>query len=154
MYDQVSGLLSPRAVDQERRNGVSLYHRALGLIERAEGNLSSAMHSLEHAHEIRGDDPPTLVELVRTELELFNPTERNFADDVSGPWMQRLDERVSASYMPGFLGLALLLKAELRRKQGRHEEEEELLGRVKEIAKNPGVLFLRDLLIQLVTANR
>ena len=30
MYAQVSGMLSPKAIDQERRNGVGMYHRALG----------------------------------------------------------------------------------------------------------------------------
>jgi hypothetical protein len=64
--------------------------------------------------------------------------------------MKRLDERVSTGYMPGFLGLAHLLKAELRRKQGKHEEKNELLQRVRELADDPKTEFLRNLLIQYV----
>lgn len=35
MYAQVSGMLSPKAIGQEHRNGVSLYHRALSRGRRA-----------------------------------------------------------------------------------------------------------------------
>ena len=129
---------------------VSLYHLALGFIERVDGNLVSAMQSFENALRLDKDNPRALVELTRIEVDLFTSTERNYTDDTSGPWMKRLDERVSTGYMPGFLGLAHLLKAELRRKQGRHEEKNELLQRVRELADDPKTGFLRNLLIQYV----
>jgi tetratricopeptide (TPR) repeat protein len=129
-----------------------LYHLASGLIERAEGNHITAMQSFETALG-DGSHPNTLVELTRTEVELFNPTDSNAEDEASGPWMRRLDERVSEGYLPGFFGLALLLKADLRRKQGRHEEMEQLFVQVSELAEDPKVAFLKDLLSQTIRVN-
>ena len=127
-----------------------------GFIEEAEGDLISAKKSFEDALAIGipQDQIRTLVDLTRIELGLFTPTEDNCADETSGPWMRRLDKEVATGERPGFIGLSLLLKAELRRKQGRHEEEDELLREVKEIAENPNVHFLQDLLLQLLRVSQ
>ena len=129
---------------------VSLYHLASGFIDRAEGNFISAMQSFENALNFDKDNPRALVELARIEVELFTSTENNYMDDSSGEWMNRLKERVSTGYQPGFLGILYILKAELRRKQGRLEEMDELLRKVQELAEDPKVRFLRNLLIQFV----
>jgi tetratricopeptide (TPR) repeat protein len=123
-----------------------------GFIEKAEGNLVSAMQSFEDALSIGipQDYTRTIVELARIEVELFTPTESNHADGTSGPWMERLEQEVTTGYKPGFVGLALLLKAQLRRKQGSHEEENELLSRVREMAEDPRLQFLNALLVRFI----
>jgi tetratricopeptide (TPR) repeat protein len=127
----------------------AMIHYIRGLIERAEGNLVSAMQTMEEAWRISESSTLGLLELVRTELMLYSTEDSSGDDDCSGVWMERFEERLSRADKPGYLGLSLLFKATLRFKQERNAEAEELLNEVREMAKSPKIQFLNRLLLQL-----
>ncbi|MHA2157967.1 MAG: tetratricopeptide repeat protein [Candidatus Thorarchaeota archaeon] len=119
------------------------YESALGrlysitsLFERARGDLESAMDYVERALEIYDRASRQvrvrlcLQNLVKMELELFMPTKQNRMDEFSGKWMKRLEQEVEINDIPGFKARLMLLISELRIRQGRHDEAEQLLDDV------------------------
>jgi tetratricopeptide (TPR) repeat protein len=116
------------------------YESALGRLynvsasfERARGDLESAMDYVERALEIYDRASRqlrvrmSLLNLVELELELFMPTKQNRIDEFSGKWMKRLEQEVEINDIPGFEARLMLMKSELRMRQGRHDEAEQLL---------------------------
>lgn len=104
---------------------MKLYDVASSLLQRAEGNIRSALLNLERYF---NSDYSTLNDfdineylllLAETELFAFNPDEKDPNSEHAGPWMEQLEHRARENELAGFLGLALLLKARLRLKQNR-----------------------------------
>ncbi|MHA2067456.1 MAG: hypothetical protein ACXABY_24075 [Candidatus Thorarchaeota archaeon] len=126
-----------------------------GLLERAHGEIEHAMASFEqafgHAERINRQSRknPCLLYLTQSELDLFKVDDENRDADISGPWMARLDEEVREKDIPGIRGLALLLKAELRFKQGRLEEADELMTEVRRLGEQSSMSFLKDKVTEL-----
>ena len=119
------------------------YESALGSLysltasfEKARGDLESAMDYVERALEIYDRASRQLRvrvclrQLVELELELFMPTKQNRMDEHSGKWMKRFQREVEINDIPGFEARLMLMKSELRMRQGRHEEAEQLLDDV------------------------
>ena len=69
--------------------------------------------------------------------------------DTSGPWMKLLQSEISRKDLPGIQGILLLLKTELRLKQGRIDEASRLLKDIRSIANNPGLKYLGRKAVEL-----
>ena len=93
-----------------------------GVLERAQGDYESAMDSFQRALDI-------------------NLKERRHNRATS--CMVRLAE-TEVMDLPGVIGLALYLKGELRLKQGRLIEAQELEYEVQKMAEFPGLAYLKD----------
>ena len=132
-----------------------LYDVTLTLLQRAEGDTSSALHNLEGRID---SDFPTLdvydlneylLLLAETEVFAFKHTEENSSSEYSGPWMERLEERARRKEQAGLLGLTLLLKARLRFKQNRTDAARYLLEEVLQMGRIYNMEFLCDRAIEL-----
>jgi len=123
-------------------------HIVAGYIEKAKGNLETAMFHFERGLEIaekinyQNRINSCLIGLVKTEIAMFEVDESNDLLDTSGPWMKLLQSEISRKDLPGIQGILLLLKTELRLKQGRIDEASNLLKDIRSIAKNPGLKYL------------
>ena len=121
-----------------------------GLLERAKGDFDSAFHSFEAALEINERNHRfnrmiyCLMLLAETEVAAFEPTTRNRDSEVSGEWMEQFDRSAREKELPGYIGYTLCLKSELRLKQGRHDEAQQLISETLRMSSNPSIGFLRD----------
>jgi tetratricopeptide (TPR) repeat protein len=119
-----------------------------GHIERAKGELESALFHFERGLEIseqinhQNRINSCLIGLVRTEIDMLESRESNAFCNTSGPWMRLLQSETSKKNLPGIKGILLLLKAELRLKQGRVDEASILLKDIMSISENPGLGYL------------
>ncbi len=119
-----------------------------GHIERAKGELESAMFHFERGLEIaeqvnhQNRINSCLIGLVKTEIDLLEVDETSALLDASGPWMRLLQSEIGRKELPGIHGILLLLKAELRLKQGRLDEASSLLEDIRSLAENPGLGYL------------
>jgi len=134
---------------------MKLYDVTLTLLQRAEGEISSALLNLEGHMDT---DYPTLNDfdineylllLAETEVIAFKPDMENFFSEYSGPWMERLEERARENELVGFLGLALLLKARLRLKQKRKDAAKYLLEEVQQLGQIYNMEFLHERALNL-----
>ena len=121
-----------------------------GQLEMAEGRHLDALHSFERAFEIcertgrQSRLNSSLLRLTECELALFENNKDTQFDETSGPWMDRLERETNEKDIPGIQGRMLLLKAELRLKQGRKDDAALLLSKVIELAENPEMSYLRE----------
>jgi tetratricopeptide (TPR) repeat protein len=121
------------------------WHSYYGRLEELKGDLESAMESYEKGLEIhmRGTRMlrarGTLYRMAGLEVKMFNPSKENQLDEHAGPHMKRYEEEVSGKDLPGHEAQLLLLKAELRMKQGRHEEGQQIMESVLEITDYPAL---------------
>ena len=81
--------------------------------------------------------------LTRIELEMYNPTKENQDDELSGPWMKRLAQVLEEKDTPASHAELMLWKAELRMKQGRHDEADAFIESAVEITDRPGTRSLQ-----------
>jgi tetratricopeptide (TPR) repeat protein len=120
----------------------------MGHIERARGELESAMFHFERGLEISEEIShqnrinSCLIGLVKTEIDLLEFDESANLRDTSGPWMRVLQSEASTKNLPGIHGFHLLLKAELRLKQGRMDDANNLLEDIRNFAVRPGLGYL------------
>jgi tetratricopeptide (TPR) repeat protein len=131
------------------------WYRVEGLLERARGNHNSAMESLLSGYEImernkrRSRLIVCLCDLAETEVELFEPTRENWSEEYSGPWLQKAEETIQKQGLPGFMAIIEIIKAELRLKQGRHDEARLIVEEVSKIAEKVGLEYLKSQLVAL-----
>jgi hypothetical protein len=85
-----------------------------------------------------------MIKLAETEVMAFVPTPQNIQDESSGIWLTRLEEYGKKMDLPGAVGITMFLKGEIRFKQGRFIEAQELEEAVKEMSKLPGLAYLKD----------
>ncbi|MDH4212714.1 MAG: hypothetical protein OEV85_02235 [Candidatus Thorarchaeota archaeon] len=125
------------------------------ILEKAEGNFDSAIAVFKEILEDLENNPVPVLQhiclLSLTEIEIEMLTgkflEKNF--DSSGPWMTKLVEYAEKNDLPGIVAQALLLKAKLRRKQGRFDEVRKILREVQKTTKRPSMMYLNDLAISM-----
>lgn len=121
-----------------------------GQLEMREGRHLDALYSFEKSFEIcertgrQNRLNSSLVKLTECELALFENNKDTQVDETSGPWMDRLERETNERNIPGIQGRMLLLKAELRLKQGRKDDAALLLSEVIELAENPEMRYLRE----------
>jgi tetratricopeptide (TPR) repeat protein len=124
-----------------------------GILDKAENDSESAVHIFEEVLKARERDilnwweVTCLLNLVDIEIEMLSPKLIDINTDSSGPWMQRLEEYVRETDVPGIAARSLLLKAKLRRKQGRHDEVRRLLKEVLKAAESPSMRYLKDIVV-------
>ena len=129
---------------------IAIEQMVSGLLERARGEYENALMSLEKAWETNVKEhrhnraTSCLVKLAETEVMAFEPTTSNTQDESSGVWLTRLEEYGEEMDLPGVVALALFLKGELRLKQGRLVEAEELDTEVHKMSELSGLAYLRD----------
>lgn len=134
---------------------MKLYDVTLTLLQRAEGDISSALLDLEGYMNMYYptlnvvDINEYLLLLAETEVFAFEPDEENSSSEFSGPWMERLEERARNKELAGVLGLALLLKARLRLKQNRKVAAKYLLEEVQQMGQIYNMDFLYERALQL-----
>ena len=83
-----------------------------------------------------------------TEIEIER-TSLDGVSDSSGPWMEKLEEFVEMMDAPAWEAHLLLLKAKLRRKQGRIDEAHSILRRVRKMAEEPSTKYINSLIAPL-----
>jgi tetratricopeptide (TPR) repeat protein len=123
-------------------------HFLEGLMHKGLGEFSSAKFELEQAHSCFGSFPgtnQTLIHLTHVEIEMFSYEKEKVKADISGPWMQALNEHVEERDIPGISAQAMLLKAKFRFKQGRIAEAEKLFKKVQKTSKTSGMSYLRKM---------
>ena len=134
------------------------WYRVEGLLEKARGNHNSAMESLLSGYKImernkrRSRLVLCLCNLAETEVELFEPTRDNFNQEYSGPWLQKAEETMEREDLPGFIAIVKIIKAELRMKQGRHDEAQSIVTEVLKIAEKVGLEYLKPQIFALQTS--
>ncbi|MFW9958999.1 MAG: hypothetical protein ACFFCT_13090 [Candidatus Odinarchaeota archaeon] len=121
-----------------------------GHIEKAKGNLADAMYHFERGLEVaekinyQNRINSCLIGLVKSEIAMLESTDATALLERSGPWMKLLQAETDKKDLPGIQGILLLLKTDLRLKQGRKDEANELLKEIRSIAKKPGLSYLND----------
>jgi tetratricopeptide (TPR) repeat protein len=124
-----------------------------GILDKAENNYDSAVQNFEEVLRSLEDDPVPLwqnlclLNLVEIEIERLSPESIDVNADSSGPWMKRLDEHTEKNDLPGIAARSLILKASLRKKQGRHDEVRSLLKEVLRTAESPSMRYLNDFVL-------
>jgi len=126
-----------------------------GILDKAEGDFNGAIAVFEEVLENQKNDPVPvlqnicLINLTEIEIKILTNEALKKRSDLSGPWMAKLVEHAEKNDLPGIVARALLLKAELRRKQGRFDEMRNLLKQVQKTAKAPSMKYLNDLAISM-----
>jgi tetratricopeptide (TPR) repeat protein len=134
-----------RVLRQGLEYALGRWHTCSGKLEELKGDFESAMESYEKGLEIheRGTRMlrvrDALHQMAKLEVKMFNPTKENRLDEHAGPYMKRYEDSVWEKDLPGHEANLLLLKAELRMKQGRHEESHELIVSVLELTDCPAM---------------
>ncbi|MDH4213023.1 MAG: hypothetical protein OEV85_03800 [Candidatus Thorarchaeota archaeon] len=127
-----------------------------GLLERARGDFQSAFHSFEKALIINERNHrynranSCLIKLAETEVLAFEKTSKNRDDEVAGKWHARLEKFGREMELPGVVGIELLLRGELRLKQGHEIEARDCIEKALQMADSPGLAFLKKRTIRVL----
>ncbi len=123
-----------------------------GFIERQEGNLFDAMNYFEKAYDIvsrmQRQDRINEVHfrLAETEILLHADGIAELHNGNVKSWNQQFEEMAISKELPGVLGLAYFLKAQILMYQNKSEEAKKYLLRVRDLAINPETQFLLNYL--------
>ena len=135
-----------------------------GILDKVEGNFDNATLVFKKVLEQLYNNPIQnifilnlnnpiqnicLLNLTEIEIELLTDESLKKNSDLSGPWMAKLVEHAEKNELPGIAARASLLKAELRRKQGRFDDMRKLLKQVQKMAKTPSMKYLNDLAVSM-----
>jgi len=126
-----------------------------GILEKAEGNFDSAIAVFKEMLEGLENNPIPVIQnicllnLTEIETEMLTDESLKKNSDSSGHWMTKLVEHAEKNDLPGIVAHALLLKAELRRRQGRFDEVRKILREVQKTAKAPSMKYLNDLAVSM-----
>jgi len=126
-----------------------------GILDKAERHFDSANLTFkEMLKDLKNNPAPIfqnmcLLNLTEIEIEMLTDEALKKNSDLSGPWMAKLVEHAEKNDFPGIAARALLLKAELRRRQGQYDEVRKILKQVKKAAKTPSMKYLNDLAVSM-----
>ena len=157
-YDEASAELATayEFASKTADSGQMIWVRLVdGILDKNEKHFDSA-HSIfkEILKTLENDPIPVfqnicLLNLTEIEIELLTDVFLKKNSDVSGPWMTELVKHAEKNDLPGIAARSLLLKAELRRRQGRYDEIRTLLKQVQVTAKVPSMKYLNELVISM-----
>jgi len=122
-----------------------------GILDKAENDDDSAAQNFEEVFRARERailnwwEVTCLLNLVDIEIGGLRPKLLDIDAESSGLWMQKLEEYVKETDVPGIAARSLLLKAKLRQKQGRHDEVRSLLREVLKSAESSSMRYLKDI---------
>ena len=136
------------ALDVGMERVLYMVYEITALWECAKGDFQTAMDTIQT---MEGYDSHvgSLCILAECEIALFTHYEDQTQDD-TGPWLTRFETLMRESDTPGYLGLALLIKAELRLNQGRVNDAYNILREAIDISQNPGTRFLKKKIAKLI----
>lgn len=126
-----------------------------GILDKAEGDFNGAIAAFEEVLKNQKNDPVPvlqnicLLNLTEIEIEILTDESLKKNSDLSGPWMAELVEHAKKNDLLGIAARALLLKAELRRRQGRFDEMREILRQIGKTAKAPSMKYLNELAVSM-----
>jgi tetratricopeptide (TPR) repeat protein len=130
---------------------VAFFNYITGRYELALGNLAEAFSLLEEAYSYSEKFPygnlttQTLLALTRAEMtSAERAISAEFEDDVSGPWMSRLEMHAERRNLPGVAMYAALLRGEFLFQQNQPSKAERVLQDALDNLDSPGVKILRD----------
>ncbi len=125
-----------------------------GIMEKAMGESGGAVEAFTRAYESLDKKPAPiyyknlcLLNLTDIEIETYDSDTLDSNEEVSGPWMQRLEEHIKRNDVPGIAAWSKILKAKFRQKQGRDGEISELLNEVLNISKSSSMRYLREIVL-------
>jgi tetratricopeptide (TPR) repeat protein len=128
---------------------LGVFYDVLGQYEIATGNLHDGIYHLEQSLEIAERRPSliamnrALSRLIEAEIQSFVRSSGKSTQDVSGPYMTRLEEIAVKKNLPGILMQHAILKADFRVVQERYDEARAILNDALKIHDSPGVKALR-----------
>jgi tetratricopeptide (TPR) repeat protein len=131
------------------------YNIVEGILDKAESNFDSAVINFKEVLKYYEEDTIPmfqnicLLNLTEIEIEMLADESLEKRTNLSGPWMERLIEHAEKNDLPGIAARALLLKAELRKRQGRTDEVRKILKEVQKTAESPSMKYLNDLAISM-----
>jgi tetratricopeptide (TPR) repeat protein len=126
-----------------------------GILDKEEGRFDSAIDCFNEVLSYTAVSPIPVFQniclLNLTAIEIRMLTDESLAEktEISGPWMKRLFDHAEKDDLPGIAARALLLKAELRQRQGRTNDVKKLLREVQKTAKVPSMRYLKDIAVSM-----
>jgi len=126
-----------------------------GLLDKAESNFENAVTNFKDVLKYYEEDPiPNyqnicLLNLTEIEIDMLTDESLDKKNDLSGPWMKKLEEHVKMNDIPGVAAQSMILKAKLRHRQGQYDEVRKILKEVVIIAQAPSMKYLNDLVISM-----
>lgn len=126
-----------------------------GILDKAEGSLDSASGCFSEVMNYTEENPLPVIQnicllnLSEIEIELLTTESFDVNLETSGPWMQKLMKHVEMNDFSGIAARALLLKAELRKRQGRTKDVRKILKEVIKTATNPSMRYLEDIAVAM-----
>lgn len=141
------------ALKSEDEVGLAEGQYILGLMEKARGNYLNAIGCFEESYRYhesinrRVRMNYSLKQLAECEVALYTS---GISEVGSARWLELLEETSRDRSYSGYLGIALILKGELRAKQGLIKKSRECLSEAIEISKRPETKFLKDMIAALL----
>ncbi len=126
-----------------------------GILAMSERNYRDAIASLGKALEIsirlgrKLGLNMCLAKLAEAEVRMGDESSHFGNSDESGSWLGYLEEMATSEELPGVLGEALVLKAELSLRNGDIEKAREYAQEAARLSNQPGLSFLRQFLMNL-----
>jgi tetratricopeptide (TPR) repeat protein len=140
-----------KAKDQGERIGTVHFigedHYVTGILEQAAGNWENAILSFTQAKTVFESIPEQ--DGVNKCLYRLAQSDSVIRLEGENPWITKLEEISREKSHAGYLGLALLLKADLMLNQQRIDETKLILEEVVEISNKPGCNFLQRMVVEL-----
>jgi tetratricopeptide (TPR) repeat protein len=151
------GIAQKMALDSASEFEYADEQYVLGIIEFNRGNIEYAIECLEEAYRLfesyksRIHMNYALRHLAECEVALHLVGSSEVG---STKWLQLLEETSRDRGFPGYLGIALVLKTELRVKQGLIEEAKECLSAALQISRRPETRFLQNMIATLLNKTK
>ncbi|MFW9767856.1 MAG: hypothetical protein ACFFF9_11530 [Candidatus Thorarchaeota archaeon] len=132
---------------------MSWYYIVEGLLDKAEKRFENGLTNFQKVLEYYAEDPTPVIQnicllnLTEMEIDMLTDTALQENQDLSGPWMMKLEKHVHKNDYPGITAQSMILKAKLRYRQGRYDDVRRILKEVQDVAKNPSMRYLNDIMI-------
>jgi len=123
-----------------------------GILEKLEGNYQNAKVIFENVLTTFTNEPILLVKnlcylnLAEIEIEMMDLDSLDRPRDVSGPWMEILEEYIENNDLPGIRAQMMLLKARLYQKTGLNDEAKRIVQECLDLANSSGLQYFKHIL--------
>ncbi|MFW9849140.1 MAG: hypothetical protein ACFFF4_08365 [Candidatus Thorarchaeota archaeon] len=121
-----------------------------GVYELAQRDTEAATKSLEEAigiYEQKGTVDNYLIflqHLAQLDVAIMVSSSGSVLNGLENPWLQFLEDKAIKDNLPGISGKVLLMKAKVALARNDEEKFEELIFKIREMAKEPGMVYLRN----------
>ncbi|MFW9962969.1 MAG: hypothetical protein ACFFCX_05385, partial [Candidatus Sifarchaeia archaeon] len=134
-------------------SNVNWYYMVEGLLDKAEKRLENAQMNFQKVLNYVESNPIPLFQnicllnLAEMEVDMLKEISLHEKRDLSGNWMEKLEEHVQENDFPGIAAQSMILKAKLRYRQGKYDDAKKILKEVQKTAKTPSMRYLNDMII-------